>query len=255
MQPERHEKLPATDIEIVGNDRYHPALNQREQLLESMGLYSHRAINGWLVLTENLEMTLLKQLLKMQKANVYEISRSRNLGHYSTVLRGLRRLEDKKLVQSIHETSQGRHEKIYQVAIVGELFVFLAKTGWKGTSDRIASESSKFRDCIATHELHDPFYYWHLTQNILEKLSQRAKRKQEPKLEEIVAEAEFNWIKSNVIERLSDRQYLVEGLTLLERLADVAWIKPVIVQQITQYSEEWNRWLNAIDGLRAKITN
>ena len=250
----QHKKLPSADTEIIGEDRWN-AQNQREDLLEKIGLYSRRAEAGWLVPTENLEMMLLKLLLKLKRANVYEISKSKNVGHYSTVLRGLRRMEKRKLVYSILKCDGGRHKKIYQVTLLGELVAYLAKGGWKGTSKRIASKSSNFRDCQAVHELYDPCYYWRLTQRILEKMLQQSSSTQEIDLEQIVAETEFNWIETNIIEKLSERKNLAENLDLLERLGNIEWIRSMIVQKICQYFEEWKEWLNAIEVVKTKLTN
>jgi DNA-binding PadR family transcriptional regulator len=252
----QHEKLAPADMDIIGKDRWEDRLNaqnQREQLLEEMGLYSYRALNGWSALTENLEMVLLKQLHKLKSANVYELSQSKNVGHYSTVLRGLRRMEEKKLVFSILKSNEGRHEKIYEVTLLGELFESLAQDGWKGISKRIASLSLKFRDCQLVHELYDPCYHWRLTRLILEKLIQQPNNKPKTDLEQIVADTEFNWIKENIIEKLSEHQSMTEKLDLLERLGSIEWIKPVIIQQIGQYFDEWKIWLKAIDVFRTNL--
>ena len=212
-------QLPPADKELIHEDGWH-AKKQREQMLKEMGLYSHRVIMGWYVLTENLEMKLLELLLRLKSANVYEISKSKDVGHYSTVLRGLRRMEKKNLVHSILKNAQGRYKKIYYVTLLGRLLVYLAKDGWKGTAQKIAQESSNFRDCQTIHELYDPVYYWHFTKNILETLIQKTSNNQEIDLELIVSETEFNQIEI-IIERLSQREQFAESTEILERLAKV----------------------------------
>jgi DNA-binding PadR family transcriptional regulator len=253
------EPIISADIDIedaIRIKRAYEAQNCREILLRNLQLYSFKTDErGFNVLAERIEFRILKKLLKIGRANVYEISKSsRDIGHYSTVLRALRRMEKKNIVQSVSGISSGRKTKIYEVTLLGELIESLGTGGWKLTAEKIAKRSSKFKDCQEAHKSFDQHYYWIQTSTIIENLMRLSENKDlPPNLEELVMESEFVWIKTNLIERLNDRKERSEKLDFLEKLSNIDWIFPIIIRYINEYTEEWREWLKNIDNFKQKL--
>jgi len=228
-----------------------------KELLRSLGLYAYKSNGSRRILTERAEFKILKALLKLGHANVYEISRSsKNIGHYSTILRALRRMEKKNLVRVVLEGKTGRRKKVYQVTVLGEIIGPLAKDGWKRAAERIATRSSRFQDCQKAHQSFDPYYYWYQTKDIIENLIHPSTNKGlQSDLEEVVVKCEFRWIKTFVIEKLSARDNRSENLHILQKLSNIDWIRPVIIQYIADYVGEEKEWLKIIDDFKRKLVS
>lgn len=257
MRSNNGNRLPPADTEIRGQDRW-DAIYKRGEFLRKLGLYTSRVIKGemFLVYTENNAFRILKKLLKRDGANVYELAKfSKNAGHYSTILRALRRMEKRGLVKVVpKDSTSGRSEKVYEVTLFGELAESLASRGWKGMAEKIAVITPRFQDCQRAHEPFDPYYYWRHAYSIIESLMRTPMPNNlEFDIERVVTENEGEWIKTNLIKKLNDPQTVSQNLHHLEELSEVQWIGCIILQLLDEYYKEWEKWLKTLNAFRQQL--
>jgi len=220
------------------------ASEQRHELLQKLGLKEGE-----------IELRVLMALCEMGWANVYELWKGlRKFGYYSTVLRALRRLKRKRLVNTIPSTGTGRRENIYTPTLLGELIAALAIGGWKAAAQILAERSPRFRECVQAHRPLDPCYYWPLTRETIESLLRFPKYKDvQPNLEELIMENEGYWISSEVVDNLYDYEARAEAFQNLQRLSHVSWIRSLLISFIDDYMEEEKEWLQTLAEFNSKM--
>lgn len=225
---------------------------------ENAILYELRLIN-WLG-KKKIEYKILEQLSR-QKANVYEIKWKRLRGidaHYSTVLRALRRLEEKKLVRIVSSSKVGRRNKIYACTLLGELVVVLERNGLRAVAQIIAESSPSFRECLGVHFSFDPDYYFSLAIGIIWEIlrNRGGEMVMRPDLDVYARRIELRWVKENIIEALNNPSSRPMILEYLKKITHINWISDWVVQVIEKYARaKFSKGLNwfAIDGGPAGI--
>lgn len=215
------------------------------------------------------ELEILKEL-SHGSVNMYELKkRLRAHGridvHYSTVLRALRRLEDKKLVRVVSQKETGRHEKTYACTLVGELVVALAKNGLTGAARIIAESSKSFSECV---RLHDSNYLLLMAESIIWNIlnSETGETVKRSDLDFYVRKVELEWVKANIVKALTynpsqfdfdNRDYFplprTDILRFLRKTIHISWISNWIVQVIEKYVEKENEWLQALEDFKREV--
>lgn len=257
MRSNSRKLLPSADTEIQDMGRW-DAIYERGELLRWLGLYTWRVVEreSFLVYSENYAFRILKKLLQLGRANVYELAKSsKNAGHYSTILRALRRMEKSTLVKVVPiDSTGGRKQKVYEVTLLGELVESLASGGWKGVAEKIAAMAPRFQDCQKAHEHFDPYYYWRLAHSVIWSLMRTSMPSNvDVDLERVVTETEGEWIKANIIKKLNDTRALSQNSHYLEKLSNIQWIGSMITQMLDEYCREWETWLKTLHALRQEL--
>lgn len=200
------------------------------------------------------ELKILAGLSKVtvgEAANVYELSKKlSDVGHYSTILRALRRLEQKKLVRGVLSI-EGRREKVYFTTFLGDLIIALAHGGWKATAQILAESSSSFRECIKAHFFRNPYRYWSLTRDIIKILCMRVDVP--PNIEGTVRHSEIDWIKEHIATYLNDpscRPWISKYLT---KMSHVSWIKSELIPFIDYHIEVEKEWLRTLADFKKDL--
>jgi len=232
------------------------ASEDRRQILAEFGLKEGRT-----------ERRILIELSKIGFENVYQLSkRMRNIGHYSTVLRALRRLEKEKLVKVVPSDAK-RNSKFYMVTQLGELITDLVEGGWKAAANTLAERSSSFRDLIKVHRpLRSPTgrgligfglcYYWSLTRDVIGGLQEYRKFKNlQPPLESIVRQIEYDWIGETLTQAVHDPSSRREIAEYLKRSAHIAWIRSTTRSFVEEWMDEEKEWLQGLDELKRGLVS
>jgi DNA-binding PadR family transcriptional regulator len=204
------------------------------------------------------EFRILMELSKTRTANVYELwKRLPDVGHYSTVLRAIKRLNfrEKNLVQNWHASKGGRRKTTYTLTLFGDLIVALVKGGWRSAAQLLAESSLSFCECILAHFSRDPYYYWSLTRHIIEEVKPYIII-DIPEIEEIVRRIEINWIKEHITEALNDPSSRSWISTYLKRMAHVNWIistRTDLLSFIDSYIKEQEEWLQVLNDCKSDL--
>lgn len=195
-------------------------------------------------------LRVLTELSEAGGANVYELWRKMpGVGHYSTVLRALRKLEQENLVRVVPSSGEGRSQKICAMTLYGELILALVKDGWKLAAQLLAEKSSTFRDCIRAHFSRDPYYYWGLTRDIIEEIKTYIII-DIPDIEEIVRRLEIEWIEAHIVEELDNPSSRLWISKYLKRMSHAGWIRSELLPYLADYIEKERDWLQTLDGFK-----
>lgn len=204
-----------------------------------------------------IELKILEQLSR-REANAYELKWKMLRGidvHYSTVLRALRRLEEKKLVRVVSSSKVGRRSKTYACTLLGELKVVLARKGLRAVAKIIAENSPSFRECLEGHFSFDPNYYLSLTNEVIEEIfwSKSGAMIMRPDLDVYVRKIELRWIEENIIEALNNPSSRPIILEYLKKITHIKWISDSVVQVIEKYVENENEWLQTLEDFKREV--
>jgi hypothetical protein len=91
------------------------------------------------------ESKILETLARIERGNAYQVWKKSGLKHYPTVLRTLKKLEKKRLVNTMG-TSGVRGEKTYSSTLVGVLISLIFSDNEKKVVEIALKESSLFRE-------------------------------------------------------------------------------------------------------------
>jgi DNA-binding PadR family transcriptional regulator len=236
---------------------------RKDKLLRNMHLFTYELTEigetqeQFLRLKPRNEFKILRRLVKLGRANTYEISKSlKDAGHYSTILRALRRMEKKGLVYTISGEHKNRGQKTYKVTLLGEIIKSLAEGNWKSAAEKIASQSSRFRDCQKMLQALGSDYFEYLTYHVIESLmyptTLRDLEAECKQVEEEVTECSGNWIRKNVMPKFNDLKTRSDSLRQVEQLMDIPWMRSIVIQCVEDYVSELKDWLRTIDGVKQK---
>lgn len=234
-----------------------------EKLLTNMHLFCYEFIEDgktrlrFLRLKARNEFRILEKLVKLGHANVYRISKSlKDAGHYSTILRALRRMERKGLVHTVVGDQENRSQRTYQATLLGQVITVLAEKDWKHAAEKIAAQSSRFLDCQEIPQALDSKYHQKLTYHVIESLMYpttfRDAERELEQADEAVAECNGNWLRKNIIPKLNDKRTRSDAIREIEQFAGIPWMRSIVVQSIEEYVSETKDWLRKIDEVRQK---
>jgi Fe2+ or Zn2+ uptake regulation protein len=206
------------------------------------------------------KLKILKELSKVGKANIYELWKKRlpDIGHYSTVLRALKSLEQKNLVTA-HTEEGGRTKRIHATTYLGNFVVVLAEGGWRSLAQTFAKESPSFRQSILAHFSRNPYRYWSLTRDIIEEYVRIAKAcvgiyiTPYTKVEGIVKRLEIEWIKSDILDQINDPSSRPWISKYLKRMSHFDWIASELSAFLDDYITDEREWLRTLEEFRKDL--
>ena len=249
------------DIECADRTRAHGAKVSRDATLKTCNLKEGK-----------IELLILSNLWKMKLSSVYKLSINlRKHAHYSTILRALRRLEEKGLVELSLFSRKGRRQKVYELTLLGRLIAALAEGGWKTAAQVAAAESPRFKECVQVHRFLDPYYYWGLTKRIISGLrptkkedfekfdefyrgrygpaqtkeiyrSWRTRKYEQPNIDDLVVQIEYDNIQEYFLNYF-DESSLSDAFNRMKILSRVSWIRSIVMSVIDERVDEDKRWI------------
>jgi DNA-binding PadR family transcriptional regulator len=229
-----------------------------QKLLTNMHLFAYKVVKlgkteYQMRLRARGEFKILRRLAQLGHANVYEISKSlKDAGHYSTILRALRRMERKGLVHTIiGDHADDRSQKTYEVTLLGKAIKSLGEGDWKRAAEKIAEQSSRFRDCQRMYQVLGYNYYEYLTYYVIESLmypaTSRDLEAECKQVDEEITQRSDRWIRKIVMPKLYCRETRSEGLHQIEQLVEIPWMRPIAIQCIEEYVSDMKDWLRTIE--------
>lgn len=93
------------------------------------------------------EVKILHTLIQLKSGNAYRVWKTSGLKHYPTVLRALKKLEEKRLVEVLSENGM-RGERIYAPTIMGTLVSHVFSREEKKILNLVEENSRLFRELL-----------------------------------------------------------------------------------------------------------
>lgn len=255
--------------DIVSASHARRAEKSRNAILRNFGLREGK-----------IELLVLSNLSDVELPSVYGLWKNLpTYAHYTTILRVLKRLEEKGLVKLAFSRKEGRHLKKYTATSWGRLIAALAKGGWKAAARVAAEESSRFKECVLAHQSLNPYYYLGLTRNVISDWTTRTKvekfqefdeqyrgkfgptktkelysswykrKREQLNIDDLVMQNEYNHIQDYFLNYF-DGDSLPATLKEMKILSQVGWIKTIVMSVIDEYLDEQKRCIDRCIKLR-----
>jgi len=166
------------------------------------------------------EAKILDTIVKEKSGNAYSLWKASGLKHYPTVLRALKKLEEKRLVQVLSEKGM-RGERTYTPTLVGTLITYKVKGEEKKIVEMVEKNSSLFRELYKI----DKDDNWAL--RVFSEIMMDFYRKIEPRsFDAIIRKEVESWLDDYFLNRLG------EDPEWITKLSKVKWIRPLALKLI-----------------------
>lgn len=189
------------------------------------------------------EARILGTLIVMKSGNAYSSWKTSGLKHYPTVLRTLKKLEEKRLVQAMSEKGT-RGEIIYAPTLVGVLAFYIFNEEEKKIVDMVTENSKLFREFSKIEKKDDlPFY---AVQDILLDMY----RKREPRgIDEAVRERLEGDLKDHVFNILDK-----DSREWIKRLSKIESMRELALREIEINIDWCKKEIEALKKLKKRLT-
>jgi len=188
------------------------------------------------------EAKILDTIVKEKSGNAYSLWKASGLKHYPTVLRTLKKLEEKRLVQVSSEKGT-RGERIYIPTLEGTLVTYKVKGEEKRIVEMIEKNSRLFRELYKIDK-DDNWALWVLREIMLDFYG-----KKEPRSFDAIIREE---VESCVDDYVLNRLY--EDPEWITKLSKVKWIKPIALKLIEDEINRSKMNIEALNKLKAIFT-
>lgn len=187
------------------------------------------------------EAKILNTLITIKSGNAYGLWKASGLKHYPTVLRTVKKLEEKRLAQVVNENGT-RGERIYSPTLVGELVLNIFNRDAKKIVTMVAENSSLFRE-LQKIEKDDDWAFYAIQDIILD-----VYRKEKPRG---IDEA----IKSRVEEGIIDCVINIdeEEMEWILKFSKVRWIRERAIREITSERTRLRQLMHGLEELAKKL--
>jgi hypothetical protein len=188
------------------------------------------------------EEKILETIIGMKSSNAYAIWKTSGLKHYPTVLRLLKKLHEKRLIQ-VRDQKGIRGETIYASTLAAVFLLYSVKEESKKLNQVIANNSDFFRE-LATVEKGE---WWALSvaREIIEDAVTAKKQRDinevlRDKVEEMLQDTILNISYNNNAQRIA-------------RLARIKWIRDLIIAVAEGQMEESKQHINELEELQKRL--
>lgn len=194
------------------------------------------------------EDRILTTLITMKMGNAYNSWKASGLKHYPTVLRTLKKLKQKRLVQIMSENGI-RREKVYAPTLFGTLLHYALQDEKTRLTEIISQNSILFRELAESSKMDDSLYYAYAI--LLEIVSDVAGGKSRT-IDDILKEY-FDFIIINELMNIvydRNRQHWNEII----KLSKVEWIKDLAIGDIEHELEWCRKFAQKLKQLKETLT-
>ena len=189
------------------------------------------------------EAKILDALISVKSGNAYSLWKASGLKHYPTVLRTLKKLEEKRFVQALNERGT-RGERIYTPTLVGILGSYVFNGEEKKIVNMVGENSKLFRELSKIQKDNDLAFY--AVQDILFDVY----RKRKPRsIDEAVKERLEDDLQGHVFSILDEgsREWII-------KVSKVKSMRELAVKEI-EISMDWcKKQLETLKQLKETLT-
>lgn len=193
------------------------------------------------------EAKILDTLIRVKSGNAYVLWKASGLKHYPTVLRTLKKLTEKRLVQILSESGT-RGETVYAPIPVGMLVSYVLNGKEKKIVEMVAKNSRLFRELYKIEK--DDYWAFVAVGDIM--IDVYAKR--EPRsFDEVVKHVVENEIVDCVTDGVFNRN--IEAMDWLLKLPKVKWVREIAIDWIKSERKRVRQMMNDLDDLIKELTD
>lgn len=176
------------------------------------------------------EVKILATMTTIKSGNAYNAWKASGLKHYPTVLRTLRKLEEKGLVEVLSENGI-RGERIYAQTLFGKLLHYALRDERAKLTEIISQNSTRFQGLLESKTIDDTWAYRIVVYMAVDVISNRSR-----KIDDILKEAFSEIVTGEVMNIVYDKKHWNEII----RLTKDEWIKELTIERI-EIELEWSK--------------
>ena len=185
------------------------------------------------------ESKIMETLMTMKSGNAYSLWKQSKLKHYPTVLRTLRKLNEKNFVEVLSKDGV-RGETIYGLTVQGSFVFYVLRNEGQALLGFLLSNSRLFQELhgvFLTDSVQARAWMLSIVRDVF-----RIEGGKKVSIDEVVKEN----VESYVGDRISNIRDDPEARKELRMLSRIGWIKPLIIEETQSAIDHWNRHLEAL---------
>jgi DNA-binding PadR family transcriptional regulator len=187
------------------------------------------------------ESKIMETLMMAKSGNAYGLWKASKLKHYPTVLRTLRKLREKNLVEILSKDGV-RRETTYTPTIQGSFVFYILRNEEKELFDFLMENSRLFKEF---HEVQrDKTWVYSIVRE-----SFWAGRRRKINFDELLRES----VELSVLDCLSNICYDQKARKELREFWKVSWIRPIIIESIEREIDLDKRHLKVLTELKEEF--
>ncbi|GEM_PF-3089654 len=190
------------------------------------------------------EAEILDTAITVKGGNAYSLWKASALKHYPTVLRTLKKLEEKRLVEKLSESGT-RGERIYAPTLFGTLVYYTHKEDENKLIEIVTQNSSRLQEMLTDKADEAKGWGYSIVRNMASDIVSGRLRT----IDEIVKET----ISGSIRDRLLNIQYQ-EDRDKLIKLTRVEWIKELAIQEIQSEIEWCKKQVQELSKIKEVLT-
>jgi hypothetical protein len=188
------------------------------------------------------EAKILDTITTKQSGNAYRLWKASGLKHYPTVLRTLKKLEQKRIVQALGE-SRVRGERIYTPTLRGTLISYIFKGNEKKIIEIVEKNSSLFRELYKVDK--DDYWAFRAVEEfILGTYTGRESRN----IDDCV-KFRLDWVVSDTLMDILEKgkpEWII-------KVSKVEWIRQRAIRHIEDQIDAWKKHLSELRKLQKRL--
>lgn len=203
----------------------------------------------------NTEFGTLNALIGIDGGNAYRVWQNSGLKHYPTVLRALKKLKGKGLVDVLEKTGE-RGEKFYVQTFLGTLVPPIVNQNTKKVFNLLAKRSVRFEELVLSEIEETKVYEWAV--ETVSELAKSPKADGSQNLNKILERLVFDDLGSIIVGVLNYRENeteLSEILTLLKHFATVSWVKNLIEIHLNEMIDDVNKDQKNLERFKQELSD
>ena len=191
------------------------------------------------------EAKILDTLITMKNGNAYKTWKASGLKHYPTVLRTLKKLEEKRLVKIFSESGT-RGERIYVPTLVGTLVSYIFNGQEKKIVKMVEENSSLFRELYKI-DREDSWAFLAVQDIIIDAYRTKEFRSFDEAIE--------NRVEGFVVDKMMDAVFnKIEGaMDWILKISKIRWIREIVVRLVESEKTKTRQAIDDLDELSRKL--
>lgn len=191
------------------------------------------------------ETKILEAIVIVKSGNAYGLWKKSGLKHYPTVLRSLKKLEEKRLLQILSESGT-RGERTYTPTSLGTLIHYALKDEKAQLIETVSRNSYMFQELVNSKVIEDAYSWMY---NIIRRMASDVVRGELRTIDYVVKEAISEYIGDTLL-NIRDQ----ENKNEIIKLSKVESVKELIIDEIEEEIGRCQKQVQELRKLKERLT-
>jgi len=190
------------------------------------------------------ETKVLATIIAVKSGNAYKTWKTSGLKHYPTVLRTIKKLEEKRLVKTLSKNGI-RGERIYAPTLFGTLLNYALRDDKDKLREIISLESPRFQEALESGVIDDSWLY-----SIVLDMASDAMGGKKHTIDDMMEETLSEIISNELLTIV----HYPEHKNRIIKFAKVQWIRELTIKYIEDETEWAEKYVQELKKLKGELT-